>query len=195
MADNLGDVLEISIYRMPGRDDLGVSSNAAAGDAGHNGIDRYHRRVLFHYLFGLSGCKRFAVCNAVSNYDSIPDDSVGFIPGEPHHAADVRVREGGETMTDWTPIIIAAIGVLGTGGLWQYMQTKAKLSAEAKTAESADKAEFRESLKAQVDDLKKENKELREKVEQLLKEMAEVKMKLAASETRTAHLEEMLRNK
>lgn len=98
-------------------------------------------------------------------------------------------------MTDWTPIIIAAIGVLGTGGLWQYMQTKAKLSAEAKSADSADKAEFRESLKAQVDDLKKENKELREKVEQLLKEMAEVKMKLAASETRTAHLEEMLRNK
>ena len=96
---------------------------------------------------------------------------------------------------DWTPIIIAVIGVLGTGGLWQWMQTKAKLSAEAKAADNADKAEFRESLKAQVDTLQKENKDLREKVEQLLKEMAEVKAELAAANATIKHLEETLRNR
>jgi peptidoglycan hydrolase CwlO-like protein len=96
---------------------------------------------------------------------------------------------------DWTPIIIAAIGVLGTGGLWQWMQVKSKLSAEAKSAENADKAEFRESLKAQVDMLQQENKELREKVEILLKEMAEVKAELAAANATIRHLEEKLRNR
>jgi len=96
---------------------------------------------------------------------------------------------------DWTPIIIAVIGVLGTGGLWQWMQVKSKLSAEAKSAENADKAEFRESLKAQVDMLQQENKELREKVEILLKEMAEVKAELAAANATIRHLEEKLRNR
>jgi len=96
---------------------------------------------------------------------------------------------------DWTPIIIAAIGVLGTGGLWQWMQVKAKISAEAKSAENADKAEFRESLKAQVDMLQQENKELRGKVEILLKEMAEVKAELAAANATIRHLEEKLRNR
>ena len=96
---------------------------------------------------------------------------------------------------DWTPIIIAAIGVLGTGGLWQWMQTKAKLSADAKAADNADKAEFRESLKAQVDTLQTENKDLREKVEMLLKEMATVKADLAAANATIKHLEEQLRNR
>ena len=96
---------------------------------------------------------------------------------------------------DWTPIIIAVIGVLGTGGLWQWMQVKSKLSAEAKSAENADKAEFRESLKAQVDMLQQENKELRGKVEILLKEMAEVKAELAAANATIRHLEEKLRNR
>lgn len=96
---------------------------------------------------------------------------------------------------DWTPIIIAAIGVLGTGGLWQWMQTRSKLSAEAKAADNADKAEFRDTLKAQVEMLQKENKELREKVEQLLKEMAEVKAELAAANATIKYLEEQLRNR
>lgn len=96
---------------------------------------------------------------------------------------------------DWTPIIIAAIGVLGTGGLWQWMQTRSKLSAEAKAADNADKAEFRETLKTQVEMLQRENKELREKVELLLKEMAEVKAELAAANATIRHLEEKLRNR
>jgi|DEB0MinimDraft_10_1074344.scaffolds.fasta_scaffold03605_8 uncharacterized protein YlxW (UPF0749 family) len=96
---------------------------------------------------------------------------------------------------DWTPIIVAAIGILGTGGLWQWMQVKAKISAEAKEADKADKAEFRESLKAQVDNLQKENKDLREKVELLLKEMAEVKAELAAANATIKHMEEQLRNR
>lgn len=96
---------------------------------------------------------------------------------------------------DWTPIIIAAIGVLGTGGLWQWMQTRSKLSAEAKAADNADKAEFRDTLKAQVEMLQRENKELREKVEQLLKEMAEVKAELAAANATIKYLEEQLRNR
>lgn len=96
---------------------------------------------------------------------------------------------------DWTPIIIAAMGVLTTGGLWQWMQTRSKLSAEAKAADNADKAEFRDTLKAQVEMLQKENKELREKVEQLLKEMAEVKAELAAANATIKYLEEQLRNR
>jgi len=96
---------------------------------------------------------------------------------------------------DWTPIIVAAIGILGTGGLWQWMQVKAKISAEAKEADKADKAEFRESLKAQVDNLQKENKDLREKIELLLKEMAEVKAELAAANATIKHMEEQLRNR
>ena len=98
-------------------------------------------------------------------------------------------------MTDWTPIVVAAIGVLGTGGLWQWMQVKTKLAAEKDAIESRDKVEFRESLKAQVDMLQQENKDLREKVEILLKEMAEVKAELAAANATIRHLEEKLRNR
>lgn len=96
---------------------------------------------------------------------------------------------------DWTPIIVAAIGILGTGGLWQWMQVKSKIAADIKAADKADKAEFRESLKAQVETLQKENKDLREKVELLLKEMAEVKAELAAANATIKHLEEKLMNR
>jgi peptidoglycan hydrolase CwlO-like protein len=94
-----------------------------------------------------------------------------------------------------TTIIVAFISVLGGAGFWGWMQHKSKLAYAAKAADKADKNEFRESLKAQVDMLQQENKDLREKVEQLLKEMAEVKAALAAANATIKHLEEQLRNR
>jgi len=92
-------------------------------------------------------------------------------------------------------IIVALISVIGGAGFWGWMQNKSKLAHDAKTAEAADKNEFRETLKIQVDRLADQVNQLVAEKEKLLREMAELQAKVAAQAVTIQHLEERLRNK
>lgn len=96
---------------------------------------------------------------------------------------------------DLVTITVALIGVLGGAGFWKYLEHKSTLASKAAAQEKSERAEFRESLKGQVDSLKGENRELREKIETLLREMTEVRSELAAAKATIDHLEEQLRNR
>lgn len=92
-------------------------------------------------------------------------------------------------------IIVAVISILGGAGFWGWMQSKSKLAHEARSADAADKNEFRETLKIQVDRLADQVNQLFSEKEQLLREMAELQAKVAAQDVTIKHLEERLRNK
>ena len=92
-------------------------------------------------------------------------------------------------------IIVALISVLGGAGFWGWMQNKSRLAHEASAAEKADKNEFRETLKIQVDRLADQVNQLVAEKEKLLREMAELQSKVAAQAVTIQHLEERLRNK
>lgn len=92
-------------------------------------------------------------------------------------------------------IIVAIISILGGAGFWGWMQSKSKLAHEARSADAADKNEFRETLKIQVDRLADQVNQLFSEKEQLLREMAELQAKVAAQDVTIKHLEERLRNK
>ena len=92
-------------------------------------------------------------------------------------------------------IILALISVLGGAGFWGWMQHKSKLAHEAKAAETADKNEFRETLKVQVDRLADQVNQLFTEKEKLLREVAELQAKVSAQAVTIQHLEERLRNK
>jgi len=92
-------------------------------------------------------------------------------------------------------IIVAVISVLGGAGFWGWMQNKSKLAHEAKAADTADKNEFRETLKIQVDRLAEQVNQLVSEKEKLLREMADLQAKVAAQAVTIQHLEERLRNK
>ena len=96
---------------------------------------------------------------------------------------------------EWTPIIVALISVIGGAGFWGWMQSKSKLAHEASLADAADKTEFREALKVQVDRLAAQVNSLVAEKETLLREMAQLQAKVAAQEVTINHLQEMLRNK
>ena len=92
-------------------------------------------------------------------------------------------------------IVLALIGALGGAGFWNWMQNKSKLSHEAQQAESAERNEFRETLKTQVDRLADQVNALVKDKEDLLREMSELRAELAAARATISHLEETLRNK
>lgn len=92
-------------------------------------------------------------------------------------------------------IIVAAISVLGGAGFWGWMQSRSKMAYESKTAENADKNEFRETLKVQVDRLAEQVNQLFSEKEKLLREVAELQATVAAQAVTIQHLEERLRNK
>lgn len=92
-------------------------------------------------------------------------------------------------------IIVALISVIGGAGFWGWMQNKSKLAHEAKSSEVADRNEFRETLKIQVDRLADQVNQLVAEKEKLLREMAELQVKVAAQAVTIQHLEERLRNK
>ena len=92
-------------------------------------------------------------------------------------------------------IIVALISVVGGAGFWGWMQNKSKLAHDARAAENADKNEFRETLKVQVDRLADQVNQLVAEKEKLLREMAELQATVAAQAVTIQHLEERLRNK
>lgn len=99
------------------------------------------------------------------------------------------------SVEDWTPIIVALISVVGGAGFWSWMQSKSKLAHEASLSEAADKTEFRETLKLQVDRLAEQVNRLVSEKEDLLREMAQLQAKVAAQDATIKHLEETLRNR
>jgi len=92
-------------------------------------------------------------------------------------------------------IVVALISVVGGAGFWGWMQNKSKLAHDARAAENADKNEFRETLKVQVDRLADQVNQLVAEKEKLLREMAELQATVAAQAVTIQHLEERLRNK
>lgn len=99
------------------------------------------------------------------------------------------------SVEEWTPIIVALISVIGGAGFWSWMQSKSKLAHEASLADAADKTEFRETLKIQVDRLAEQVNTLVKEKEELLREMAQLQAKVAAQDATIRHLEETLRNR
>lgn len=99
------------------------------------------------------------------------------------------------SVEEWTPIIVALISVIGGAGFWSWMQSKSKLAHEASLADAADKTEFRETLKIQVDRLADQVNTLVKEKEELLREMAQLQAKVAAQDATIRHLEEALRNR
>jgi peptidoglycan hydrolase CwlO-like protein len=96
---------------------------------------------------------------------------------------------------DYTAIIIAFLGLLTTGGLWQYLQNKSKLNHEARVNDNAANLEFRASLKAQVELLNAKVDKLVSEKEELMLEMAKIQMQLAEANITIMHLEESIRNR
>jgi uncharacterized protein HemX len=92
-------------------------------------------------------------------------------------------------------IVVALISVVGGAGFWGWMQNKSKLAHDARAADNADKNEFRETLKVQVDRLADQVNQLVAEKEKLLREMAELQATVAAQAVTIQHLEERLRNK
>lgn len=94
-----------------------------------------------------------------------------------------------------TTIIVAAIGVIGGAGFWNWMQKKSQLAHDSYQADAAERNEFRETLKAQVDKLADQVNELVKEKEGLLREMSELRAELASAQATIRHLEETLRHK
>lgn len=92
-------------------------------------------------------------------------------------------------------IVLALISVLGGAGFWGWMQHRAKLAHETKASEKADRNEFRETLKVQVDRLAEQVSQLVAQKEELLREMSDLKATVAAQTVTIQHLEERLRNR
>jgi len=108
---------------------------------------------------------------------------------------ELAVGELTVIVKDVTPIIVAAISILGGAGFWGWMQSKSKLAHAASLADAANETEFRETLKIQVDRLAAQVNCLIAEKETLLREMAQLQAKVAAQEVTISHLQEMLRNK
>ena len=87
------------------------------------------------------------------------------------------------------------IALLGAGGLWQLLSQKAKQSHEALMEDRADRSEFNDTLRMQVDRLTEQVATLVTQKEELLKTMGDLKAELAAAQVTIKSLqEEMMRN-
>ena len=92
-------------------------------------------------------------------------------------------------------IIVALISVVGGAGFWGWMQKKSQISFETLAAENAERNEFRETLKIQVDRLAEQVNALVKEKEGLLREMSDLRAELSAAQATIRHLEESLRNR
>ena len=92
-----------------------------------------------------------------------------------------------------TTIVVAGITVLSGAGFWSWMQKKSELAYAKSERDDRDNIEFRDTLKAQLDDLRADNVKLHERIEQLLNETADLKAELASAKATITHLEAMLR--
>ena len=91
-----------------------------------------------------------------------------------------------------TPILIALIGA---GGLWKFLELKAKQAHERMMQDKDERGEFNDTLRAQVDRLAEKLDIVTAENQNLLREMAELKSQLAAAQTTIQHLQMALQNR
>lgn len=91
-----------------------------------------------------------------------------------------------------TPILIALIGA---GGLWKFLELKAKQAHERMMQDKDERGEFNDTLRAQVDKLAEKLDIVTAENQNLLREMAELKSQLAAAQTTIQHLQLALQNR
>lgn len=91
-----------------------------------------------------------------------------------------------------TPILIALIGA---GGLWKFLELKAKQAHERMMQDKDERGEFNDTLRAQVDRLAEKLDIVTAENQNLLREMAELKSQLAAAQTTIQHLQLALQNR
>lgn len=94
---------------------------------------------------------------------------------------------------NFTSIIVALFALLSTGGIWSWIQLRSKQSFEQQQANNADKVQFRENLIAQVEELKVRVYDLQQEVKELRAEILDLTKKLAESETKRQHAEDIIR--
>lgn len=96
------------------------------------------------------------------------------------------------TLDDIMPLLVALVGA---SGLWAYLSKRSdRIYLEAKE-EREDRAEFNDTLKAQVDRLSEKVDILIKDKEELLKEIASLRAELAEARATVKHLETMLMTK
>jgi peptidoglycan hydrolase CwlO-like protein len=91
-----------------------------------------------------------------------------------------------------TPILIALIGA---GGLWKFLELRARQAHETLLADKEERGEFNDTLRAQVDRLAEKLDIVTAENQNLLREMAELKSQLAAAQTTIQHLQMALQNR
>ena len=90
------------------------------------------------------------------------------------------------------PLLIA---LAGASGLWAYLSKKSERAYLEAKEDREDRAEFNETLKAQVDRLSDKVDILVADKEELLKEIAALRAELGEARATIKHLESMLMNK
>ena len=96
------------------------------------------------------------------------------------------------TLNDIMPLLVA---LAGASGLWAYMSKRSDQRYLEAKEDREDRAEFNETLRAQVDRLSDKVDILIEDKEDLLKEIATLREELAEARTTIKHLETMLMTK
>ena len=93
------------------------------------------------------------------------------------------------TLNDIMPLLVA---LAGASGLWAYMAKRSEQRYLEAKEDREDRAEFNETLKAQVDRLSDKVDILIQDKEDLLKEIASLREELAEARATVKHLESML---
>jgi peptidoglycan hydrolase CwlO-like protein len=90
------------------------------------------------------------------------------------------------------PLLLALIGA---SGMWAYLSKKSDQRYLEAKEDRDNRAEFNETLKAQVDRLTAKVDTLIDDKEELLQEIAKLRAELAEARATIKHLESMLMNK
>jgi len=93
------------------------------------------------------------------------------------------------TLNDIMPLLVALVGA---SGVWAYLTKKSEQRYLEAKGDREDRAEFNETLKAQVDRLSDKVDTLLEDKEDLLKEIAALRAELGEARATIKHLESML---
>ena len=93
------------------------------------------------------------------------------------------------TLNDFMPLLVA---LAGASGVWAYLTKRSERAYLEAKEDREDRAEFNETLKAQVDRLSDKVDILVADKEELLKEIAALRAELGEARATIKHLESML---
>lgn len=88
-----------------------------------------------------------------------------------------------------------AAAIFGSAGLWTYLKLRSEQNYKAALAAREDRAEFNDTLRAQVERLSVKLDKLSDDKETLLKEIASLRHELGEAKATIKHLEMMLMKK